>query len=140
MQSDNETVVAFTVPYLTPPSVNHMKQPVRFAGRGGYLRLGFKLTKEVKAYYDAVAIFARGRTVAPASEIERRKVKYRVEADIYLGKNQRLDVDNSGKCLLDGIVRAGVIHSDAFVVENKITIHKDQRDQPRTQYVVTRLK
>jgi hypothetical protein len=72
-----ESCVSFTVP-LIPPSGNHYKKPCKYIGRDGFLHLGFKLTKETKAYYDAVAIFARGRTVAPYTDAERRKVRYAV--------------------------------------------------------------
>src|SRR3981081_72380 len=122
-----EDVICFSVPYLIPPSVNHHTQPCKYIGRDGYLHEGRKLTKEAKAYYDAVAIFAQGRTVAPQTDAERRKVKYSVEVDVYLGKGQRLDADNGGKCSVDALVKAHVIHSDAFVAPFKITPHHDER-------------
>ena len=68
-----EEVVAFTVP-LVPPSVNHAYAPTMYTGRDGYGHRGRKLTKEAKAFKAAVAIFARGRTVAPATDKERRVV------------------------------------------------------------------
>jgi Holliday junction resolvase RusA-like endonuclease len=135
-----EQQISFTVPYLCPPSVNHFKKPCKYIGRDGSLHLGFKLTKETKAYYDAVAIFARNRTVAPATDAERRKVKYKVQADVYLGPKARGDADNFGKTICDGLARAGVIHSDAFVAENIINVHKDDRDNPRTEFLVERLE
>lgn len=131
-------VVFFTVPYLTPPSGNHYKRPCKYIGRDGSLHMGFKLTKTTKAYYDAVAIFARGATVAPATDAERRKVKYAVSIDVYLGAKQRGDADNFLKCGIDALVNCGVIHSDAFVSESRAIVHKDQRDNPRTTYFVTR--
>lgn len=136
--SGPEEVVTFTVPYLTPPSVNHAYLPTMYTGRDGYGHRGRKLSKEAKAYYDAVAIFARGRTVAPLTDKERRKVRYNVEVHVYLGPNQRLDADNGGKCAVDALVRAGVIHSDAFVAPFKIVPHKNERTNPRTEYVVIR--
>ncbi len=137
-----EEVVAFTVPYLTPVSGNHYKKPCKYTGRDGALHLGFKLTKEAKAYYDAVAIFARGRSVAPMMEGERRKVHYGVRIDVYLAPGGRGDFDNFWKCGLDALVHCGVIHSDNAVdgEHSKCVVHKDQRTNPRTEYLVTRLE
>lgn len=134
--------IEFTVPLLVP-TANHYKSPVRYAGRDGFLHLGFKLTKEAKAYKDAVAIFARGRTVAPPTEAQRRKVKYAVQMDVYLGPKQRLDSDNALKVGIDSLVWSGVIHSDSNVHESKAIVHKDERnnpENPRTKYIVTRLE
>jgi Holliday junction resolvase RusA-like endonuclease len=138
MSTEVEEMVAFTVPYLTPPSVNHAYLPCKYTGKDGYTHTGRKLSKDAKAFKDAVAIFARGRTVAPATDRERRKVKYRVEVDVYLGPNQRLDADNCGKLLCDSLEDAGVIHSDAFVAPFKVTPHKDDRLNPRTEFNVWR--
>lgn len=140
MSSDIEKTVSFTVPYLTPPSVNHHTRPCKYVGKDGHLHTGKKLTKEAKAYYDAVAIFSRSRTVAPESDADRRKAVYAVTVHVYLGANQRLDADNGGKCAVDGLVRAGVIHSDAFIRPFTIYPHKDDRDNPRTEYTVTRME
>jgi Holliday junction resolvase RusA-like endonuclease len=137
---DSEIVVAFTVPHLTPPSVNHFKTPTVYRLRDGTTRKGMKLTAEAKAFKAAVAIFARGRTVSPVTNSERSRVQYKVVVDIYLGPNQRLDADNGGKLLLDGLEDAGVIHSDAFVSEFTVKPHKDERDRPRTEFFVTRLE
>jgi Holliday junction resolvase RusA-like endonuclease len=134
-----EQVVSFVVP-LVGPSVNHYKAPTKYIGRDGSLHLGFKLTKEAKAFKDAVAIFARGRTIAPATDAERRKVKYRVEADVYLGPKARGDADNFSKLILDSCQSCGLIHSDAFVSEHRIRVHKDDRANPRTEFLVERLE
>jgi Holliday junction resolvase RusA-like endonuclease len=136
---DPEQMVAFTVPYLTPPSTNHYTQPCMYTGKDGLPHHGKKLTKEARAYKDAVAIFARGRTVAPATDAERRRVQYRVEVTVYLGRKQRLDSDNSLKVAIDALAHAGVLHSDAYVAESKAIIVKDQRDNPRTDFVVERM-
>lgn len=133
-------VICFTVPYLIPPSGNHLKRPCKYIGRDGSLHLGFKLTRETKAYYDAVAIFAGGQTVAPETDAERRRARYTVEVDVYLGERQRGDADNFLKCGIDGLVRAGVIHSDANVYQSLARVHKDERDNPHTTYLVTRLE
>lgn len=136
-----EDVICFTVPYLIPPSGNHFKRPCKYIGRDGSLHLGFKHTKEAKAYYDAAAIFAQGRTVAPASDPERKRARYSVRIDVYLGERQRGDFDNFWKCGLDALVHCGVIHSDAAVdgEHSKCIVHKDERHDPRTTYLVERL-
>lgn len=137
-----EIIICFTVPYLIPVTGNHYKRPCRYTGRDGYSHLGFKVTKEAKAYYDAVAIFARGRTVAPQTDKERKRARYSVEMDVYLGPRQRGDFDNFWKCGLDALVNCGVIHNDSAVDgdKSKCAVHKEDRENPRTEYLVTRLE
>lgn len=136
----NTPKVSFTVPHLTPPSVNHYKVPCVYRDRRtGQTRKGMKETKESKAYKAAVAIFARGETVAPDTAKERAHVRYEVIARVYLGKGQRLDADNAGKVLIDALEGCGVIHSDAFVHRAQIEVFKDDRANPRTEVEVTRL-
>lgn len=101
------------------------------------MRLWFQLTKQAHAYRDAVAIFARGETVAPATDRARLKVRYHVTAKVVLGKRQRLDADNAGKVLLDALQNCGVIHSDAYVAVSTIEIVKNDRENPRTEVEVT---
>lgn len=132
--------VTFTVPYLTPQSGNHYKRPCKYIGRDGGLHLGFKLTKQAKAYYEAVAIFARGASVTPATEAEQKRARYIVTLHVWLGAKQRGDADNFLKCGIDGLVSAGVIHSDANVYRCEAFVHKEDRDNPRTLYIVSRLE
>ena len=139
LSTEIEEVVAFTVP-LVPVSVNHAYSPIVYTGKDGYSHRGRKLTAEAKAFKDAVAIFAKNRTVAPATDKERRKVKYAVQIDVYLGIGQRGDADNFGKNSIDGLVSAGVIHSDAFISSCLITVHKEDRYNSRTEYIVAREK
>lgn len=138
----SEEIIAFTVPYLIPPTANHYKEPIQYIGRNGYKRLGFMVTPQAKAYFDAVAIFARGRTVTPNEQRARKKVRYAVRIDVYLGPRQRGDFDNFWKCGADALVRCGVIHSDAAVdgEHSKCVVHRDERTNPRTEYLVTRLE
>ena len=131
--------LSFTVPGLVPVSVNHYKTPGWFRKRDGSIRLGFYLTRDAKAYRDAVAIFAQGRSVVPETERERVRVKYAVRVDVYLGKRQRLDADNAGKVCLDALQNCGVIHSDAYVIECKLNLHKEDRQHPRTEFLVRRM-
>lgn len=141
-QNEPEEIIAFTVPYLVPVSGNHYKKPVKYIGRGGYLRSGFKITAEARAYYDAVRIFARGRSVAPLEDPARRRARYSVRMDVYLPPRARGDFDNFWKCGLDALVKCGVIHSDAAVdgEDSRCVVHKDERENPRTTYLVTRME
>jgi Holliday junction resolvase RusA-like endonuclease len=80
--------------------------------------------------------------VAPATDAERRKVRYEVHLDIYLGPKMRGDEDNFLKASIDAIVRCGVLHSDnnCHTIPN---VHRDERDDPRnprTEYRVERLE
>jgi Holliday junction resolvase RusA-like endonuclease len=137
-----EDVICFTVPYLIPVTGNHYKRPCRYTGRDGFRHMGFKVTKEAKAYYDAVAIFAQGRTVAPQTDKERKRARYAVRMDVYLGAGQRGDFDNFWKCGLDALVNCGMIHNDSAVdgEKSKSVVHKDERHNPRTEYLVSRLE
>lgn len=134
--------ISFTVPYLIPVTGNHYKRPCKYTGRDGFRHMGFKITNEAKAYYEAVAIFAQGRTVAPQTDAQRRRVRYAVQIDVYLGARQRGDFDNFWKCGLDALVKCGAIHADSAVdgEHSRCIVHKDERDNPRTQYLITRLE
>jgi Holliday junction resolvase RusA-like endonuclease len=123
---------------LVPPTVNHYKRPAIIRRRGKPPVKGQVLTDEARAFKAAVAICARGETVAPATESERRKVRYQLQAIVYLGKGQRGDGDNFWKCLADGLKEAGVIHSDAAVTRWNIDVARD-RENPRTVVEVSTL-
>ena len=108
----------FTVP-LVPPSVNHYVKHTR-SGR-------HYVTAEARAFKDSIAIFAAGQTVAAK--------EYGVEIAVFLGKGDRIDIDNIPKCCLDGLKDAGVIHSDAAIT--KLTLEKGRDWQnPRTEIEV----
>ena len=127
-------MVSFTVPLL-PPSVNHYWKVSMYTGRDGFGHRGRKLTPEAKAWKDAVALCARGCTVAPETPSERRKCQYKVVAHVFYGPGDRGDSDNFGKALLDGLTHAGVIHSDTHV-DFRVVPHKDTRDDPKTPFTV----
>jgi len=110
---------AFIVVPLTPPSVNHYKMRTR---KGVTF-----VSKEAKAFKDAVAIFARGQVV--------KGERYWVAIDVFLGKGQKGDLDNFAKCVLDGIAEAGVIHSDA-AIEHLVMSKARDVEKPRTQITV----
>lgn len=133
-QSQHETprVVRLTVP-LVPPSVNHYKKPVTFRVSGGGVQKGFAVTPEGKAFKQAVAIFARGQTVSPSTPHQRNQVRYALYVTVYLGEKQRGDGDNFWKCIADGLVDAGVIHSDARVRRWRLDVEDNDRGNPRTE-------
>jgi Holliday junction resolvase RusA-like endonuclease len=137
---DIEVEVAFTVPYLTPPSANHYKEPCMYLGKDGYMHHGQRISTKTKVFKDAVAIFARGRTVAPATQREREMVRYQVKVHVVLGTRGRMDCDNSAKVAVDALQAAGVLHSDAKVIECVLTIDREDRSNPRTEFFVTRMK
>jgi crossover junction endodeoxyribonuclease RusA len=100
--------ISFTVP-LVPPSVNGY---VRHTKKGGHY-----VTAEAKAFKEAVALFARGKSVSAES--------YRVSVELFYGKGVRGDLDNRAKVTLDALVDAGVIHSDAAIRELNMKKHRD---------------
>jgi crossover junction endodeoxyribonuclease RusA len=110
--------LTITVP-LVPPSVNHYVKHTR-TGR-------HYVTAEGRAYKQAVAIFARGQSL--------RAKRYELEAVIHLGHGQRGDGDNFWKVIADGLVEAGVIHSDAAVSDWILRKRRD-RNNPRTEITV----
>jgi len=122
--------VSFVVP-LQPPSVNHYKKfdprPSKRCPKGRWY-----VTSEAQAFLDAVCTFARGDQLRPLKRSERLKLSYRV----YLGKDQSGDVDNFAKCIQDGLTRAGVIKSDAAIVDLYASKRRDWNN-PRTEIHVS---
>lgn len=110
-----------TVP-LEPPSVNHYKR-LRVIGK----HVSTFVTKEAKVFMSSLAVCAAGRSV--------NAKQYAVAFRVYQGKKSRGDVDNYSKCVLDGLVHAGVIHSDAAIVDLRISKERDW-DNPRTEILV----
>ena len=110
--------IRFTVP-LVPPSVNHY---VKHTRRGRHY-----VTCEAKAFKAAMVYCAQGKRVIAE--------KYGVELMIFLGANQKGDIDNYAKCALDGLKDADVIHSDAAVT--CLVLFKDRdATNPRTEIKV----
>jgi Holliday junction resolvase RusA-like endonuclease len=113
--------VRITVPF-EPPSVNHYKK-VNY--RGG--RMNWFLTKEATAFMDALYLLSRNMQLHAET--------YEVEFCVYQGKGERGDVDNYSKCVLDGLVKAGVITTDSAVTDLYISKRRDAAN-PRTEIVV----
>ena len=96
-----------------PPSVNMY---VRHSRGRHYV------TKEAERFQSDIAVLASGYKVdAPA---------YQIEIHVLLGKGQRGDVDNFAKVVLDGLVKAGVIHSDSAV--QRLHISKERGKEAKT--------
>jgi Holliday junction resolvase RusA-like endonuclease len=127
--------VIFEVPGI-PPSVNHFKKPIILKTRNGPVR-SYALTPEALAFRQAVAIFARGQSLTPSTSKERDKVRYSVTCTVFLGEGQRGDADNFGKCILDSLQVAGVIHSDARVRSWHIEVEDNDRKNPRVLICVS---
>lgn len=106
--------VQFTVP-LVAPSVNHC---VKHTRKGRHY-----VSEEAKAFKAAVVLFAAGQKVrAPA---------YSVQVVVLLAKGQKGDVDNFAKCVLDSLVDAEVIDTDAKVYSLLLRKSRDITN-PRT--------
>jgi crossover junction endodeoxyribonuclease RusA len=116
--------LSITVP-LTPPTGNMY---VRHTRMGRHY-----VTREAKAFKQAVGLLARGQWVDAEA--------YEVEATVYLGAKQRGDVDNFGKVLLDALAEARVVRgtggvgSDARVTDLILRKRRD-RKAPRTELTV----
>lgn len=110
-----EPFVWIVIP-LVPPSVNMY---VRHTRTGRHY-----VTKEAQTFKDAVFAYSARRKV--------RADAYEVEVFVYLGKGDRGDADNFWKVILDALVAAGTIDTDAKASD--ITLRK-RRDweSPRTE-------
>ncbi len=117
----SQSEIRLTIP-LVPPSVNHYVKHTR-SGR-------HYVTQEAKAFKEAICILAAGKAVTAK--------RYAVVLKAFFGKGHRGDVDNLGKCVLDGLVSAGCIHSDAAVDELTIQKFRDW-ENPRTEITVRAL-
>lgn len=111
-------IATITVP-LTPPSCNHYTKHTR-SGR-------HYVTKEAQDFKGYIAQFSRHQRV--------RGKAYRVELWVYLGPRSRGDIDNFAKVVLDGLVLAGVIDTDAKIVNLHLYKRRDSA-KPRTEIVI----
>lgn len=107
-----------TIP-LEPPSGNHYKT-IRVIGN----HASWYLTPKAKEWLRVVAMFAGTHVVSGDA--------HEITYTVYQGHGSRGDVDNYAKCILDALVRAGVLKTDASVVS--LHAHK-RRDRlnPRTE-------
>lgn len=96
----------------TPPSVNHYVKH----SRGRHFK-----TAEATRFLRDIAYIANGRQI--------RAKEYTVDILIYLAPKQRLDIDNAPKLCLDGLVKAGVIHSDAAIKILRVMLERAKTPQ-----------
>ena len=111
--------VTITIP-MEPPSGNHYKT-YRVIGR----HVSWYLTKEAKAWHQAVALACAAVDQVPGKSHE-------ITYTVYQGSGSRGDVDNYAKVVLDALVRASVLRSDATVVDLHAHKRRD-RANPRTE-------
>jgi Holliday junction resolvase RusA-like endonuclease len=111
-----------TIP-LEPPTVNHYVKHTRM-GR-------HYITKQAQDWLKTVSLFANGMHV----EGKEHFISYTV----YQGHGSRGDVDNYAKCVIDSLVKAGVLKTDSSVIEMNAKKQRD-RDNPRTEILVRAVK
>jgi len=113
---------------IIPPSVNHYKKPYanRFGADNGKGKICWYRTAAADTFMDLVAIHARGQQIHLEA--------YYIEVWLNLGPKERMDVDNCGKVILDSLVKAGVIHSDAAVTD--LALHKRRAAESSTQITI----
>jgi hypothetical protein len=116
--------VSFTVPMI-PRSVNTY---TRHCIVGGRIRRFVQ--KDALSFIDAVRTCCGGQSVAGKS--------YEVRFIVHEGKGARGDIDNRAKLVLDGLVKAGVIHSDSAITDLSMAKRKD-RENPRTEIFVRKI-
>lgn len=111
---------------ITPPSTQHyMRQ--RVAMVHGKQMVMWYPSGEAKAWWKAVSASAAGKVLDAKG--------YEIAYVIYQGHNERGDVDNYAKCVLDGIVKAGVIDTDHKVIAMHAYKSRD-RERPRTEIFI----
>ena len=111
--------VTIVVP-MEPPSGNHYKK-LRVVGRN----VSWYLTKDAKAWHHAVAVCC-----AAVDQVDGKA--HEIEYTVFQGAGSRGDVDNYAKVVLDALVRASVLRSDASVVALHCYKRRD-RENPRTE-------
>ena len=119
---------------MEPPSGNHYKS-FRVIGK----HASWYLTKEAKAWHAAV----KKELTEAGHELfgiipEVRGNAHEITYTVYQGTGSRGDVDNYAKVILDGLVKAGVLKSDASVVAMHAYKVRD-RANPRTEITVRAL-
>lgn len=118
-------MIKITIP-LTPPSVNHyMKQ--RVATINGHATVMSYPSKDAKAWWKAVDSASRGICLEANS--------FEIAYVVFQGSNERGDVDNYAKCILDALVKAQVIDSDHKVTALHAYKVRD-RANPRTEITI----
>lgn len=127
------TELTLTIP-IEPPSGNHYKS-FRVIGK----HASWYLTKEAKAWHQEVFLAAANKGCwTTDGSCDCRMVKgtaHEITYTVYQGSGSRGDVDNYAKVILDGLVKAGVLKSDASVVAMHAFKTRDRKN-PRTEITV----
>lgn len=116
---------------LQPVSVNHYWDLKIVRGK-----IFAPVSADARAFMDAIAIFSRGQRVF--MEKCRKKpciCNLRLVFKVYLGKGARGDTANFEKGIGDGLVKAGVVHTDNSFIEQFQYKFRD-RESPRTEIEV----
>ena len=88
------------------------------------------LSEEKKRWETLMAVYCRPR---PAAPLEKAVVKL----TYYFPSRIRRDPDNySGKMILDGLVRCGIIRDDCFEAVELVLAGRYDKDNPRTEIEV----
>jgi len=111
-----------TIP-MEPPTVNHY---VKHTRTGRHYK-----TALAKEWDKVCALFIQADEVVGNT--------HEVEYTVFQGKGSRGDVDNYGKCVIDSLVRSGVLRSDATVTD-MIARKRRDRENPRTEIVVRAIR
>lgn len=108
----------------TPPSLN------KYMGRGNT----YAYRTEKQTWTDIVYALCRASAQRPQKPYTRAMVRI----DYYFGDARRRDPDNySGKLLMDGLVKSGVLQDDDFAhICTALHAHID-RAAPRTEITIT---
>jgi len=113
----------YTIPAI-PPSNN------RYIGRNNT----WEYRAEKSRWADLIAVLCRPRPPQPL-ETATVRITY------YFPDRRRRDPDNySGKMLLDGLVRSGIIRDDCFDAVELVLVGKFDRQNPRTEIEIIQME
>ena len=125
----------FLVPLL-PPSVNHYKQP----NKGG----GYRVSKEARAFIDAVAIFARSAAAPTWPWMLKTQKKHSpfYEVDLIFRIHQPrfliVDSDNFEKVAFDALTHCAAISDDRYIkYHTNRAIPVEEKCDEKTEYTIT---
>lgn len=123
IETEENRYAQITVP-LIPVSVNHYWKFKIVRGQ-----VWVEVTPGAKAFMDAIGYCKKGQRVVG----EELVLTFRV----YLGKGNKGDTGNFEKGIGDGLVKCGVIKTDAAIVEIHQYKFRDW-DNPRTEIEIAR--
>ena len=113
--------------------IQHFTIPGKFCSLNEYLDMHYQLRAKTKRESDDVVAWA-----AKAARIKKRERSVEVSIKWY-EQNRRRDIDNvqfAVKFILDGLVKAGILHGDSPTYVRRIT-HEVAYDQRNPRIEVT---